>query len=292
MSSNFSPLGLGTSHIASLGSRISLAETTKLFAKALESNVTIIDTSDTYGSGDAERMIGKSIRNIREDFFIMTKAGFPYMALPEFFSPLNQVGKKLMQKCHVKKKYSKKYLLASLRSSLKRLQTDHVDAFVLHEPIANELLLYDDCWEALIQIKKSGMAKYIGISTNDVKAYNLAKNNIKVDIVQTAMPYFATNADTVFSLCKKEGVTIVANQVLRINKNLLCNNDFKKLLVKYGKKEEDLVAILIANAHFFKEADCVLIGTRNSNHLVKNAMDYRKQEGLNEIFEVINKIIV
>jgi len=292
LSSNFSPLGLGTSHIASLGSRISLADAKKLIAKALESNVTLIDTSDTYGSGDAERMVGKAISGMRDDFFIMTKAGFTYMALPEFLSPLNQVGKKLMQKSHAKKNYSKKYLLSSLQSSLKRLNTDYVDAFVLHEPLATELLEHDDCWEALSQIKKSGMAKYIGISTNDVEAFKLAKNNIKLDIVQTAMSFSVPNADTVFSLGKKEEITVVANQVLRPNKNLLCNDDFKKLLIKYDKKEEDLVAILIAYAHFFKNADCVLIGTRNANHLVKNAMDYRKQEGLNEIFAVINKIIL
>jgi diketogulonate reductase-like aldo/keto reductase len=170
------------------------------------------------------------------------------------------------------------------------LNADYVDAFVFHEPTANELLEHDDCWEALSQIKKSGMAKYIGISTNDVEAFKLAKNNIKLDIVQTAMSYSDPNADTVFSLGKKEEITVVANQVLRPNKNLLCNDDVKNLLIKYDKKEEDLVAILIAYAHFFKNADCVLIGTRNSNHLVKNAMDYRKQEGLNEIFAVINKI--
>ena len=76
------------------------------------------------------------------------------------------------------------------------------------------------------------MAKYIGISTNDVEAFKLAKNNIKLDIVQTAMSFSVPNADTVFSLGKKEGITIVANQVLRPNKNLLCNDDFKKLLIK------------------------------------------------------------
>ena len=103
MSSNFSPVGVGTSHIASLGSRISLADATKLIAKALESNVTVIDTSDTYGSGDVERMVGKAISGMRDYFFIMTKAGFPYIALPEFLSALNQVGKKLMQKSDAKK---------------------------------------------------------------------------------------------------------------------------------------------------------------------------------------------
>jgi pyridoxine 4-dehydrogenase len=288
--SNFSTIGIGTSHLASLGSRLSFTEADKLFAKALESNVTLIDTSDTYGSGDAERLIGRSIQENRDNFFIMTKAGFPFMALPNFLSPLNQIGKKMMQKGHAKKKYSKKYIVSSLQGSLKRLKTDYVDAFVLHEPSAEELLEYHDCWEGLNYIKESGMAKYIGISTNDTEAFKLANANVKLDIVQTAMFVPTTKVDTVFSLCKSELITTVANQVLRPNRNLLLNNDFKKLLVKYNKKDDDLVAILIAYAHFFKKSDCVLIGTRNHNHLANNVLEYKKQEGLNEIFEAINKI--
>ena len=132
---NLSSLGLGTSHIASLGRSISNAEAKNLFHTALDLNVTTIDTSDTYGSGDSERMVGRAISEKRKDFQIITKAGFPYLDLPGFMSPMNQIGKKILQKTNSKKSYSKDYLIKSVEKSLKRLGTDYVDAFLLHEPL-------------------------------------------------------------------------------------------------------------------------------------------------------------
>ena len=48
---NFTSLGLGTSKIASIGSRIHNEEAKKLFKQALDYDVRVIDTSDTYRSG-------------------------------------------------------------------------------------------------------------------------------------------------------------------------------------------------------------------------------------------------
>jgi aryl-alcohol dehydrogenase-like predicted oxidoreductase len=292
ISSNFSSLGLGTSHLGSLGSRISYKDASVLFAKALENNVTLVDTSDTYGSGDSERIIGKAIDGKRNEFFIMTKAGFPYMALPGFLSPMNQIGKKILQSTHSKKNYSKNYLISSLHRSLKRLNTDYVDAFVLHEPFADELLMYDDCWEALHLIKQSGMAKNVGISTNDLASYKLAKKHISLDIVQTSMPYNVNNIDTVFDCCKQQNIKVVANQVLRPNKILLENEKIRELLSTYFLKEKDFVSVLIAHGVYHKKADCVLIGTRNPNHLIQNAIGLKNLSHLNELFAEISKLTV
>ena len=290
MTLQISNFGLGTSHIASLGTRISVSDAKKLISGALDHNINLIDTADTYGSGDAERLIGIATNSIRNNFFIVTKAGFPFMALPEFLSPLNQIGKKVLQKCQVQKNYSKKYLLSSLHSSLKRLNTDHVNAFMLHEPFMDELLTYDDCWEALNKIKDSGMAKYIGISTNDTKALQLATNHITVEIVQTSMPYSVNDTSNVFSRCKELDIPIIANQVLRPNKIILENIEFKNLLDSYNIRSSEIISILIAYAHFLKKSDCVLIGTRNLDHLIQNATSYKNHAHLIEIFETINKL--
>ena len=55
-SNTISPLGIGTSQIASLGRGINHSEAKRLFDTALDYQVTTIDTADTYGSGDSERM--------------------------------------------------------------------------------------------------------------------------------------------------------------------------------------------------------------------------------------------
>ena len=102
-SNTISPLGIGTSQIASLGRGINHSEAKRLFDTALDYQVTTIDTADTYGSGDSERMIGKAIQAKRSDFYVITKAGFPHVHLPGFLSPLNQIGKKVLQKTMVTK---------------------------------------------------------------------------------------------------------------------------------------------------------------------------------------------
>jgi pyridoxine 4-dehydrogenase len=286
----FTKIGLGTSRIASLGNSLTTKEANVLFNTALDNNVRLIDTADTYGSGDAERMVGNAIAGKRNDFFIITKAGIPYMSLPQFCSPLNQIGKKVIQKIVKGRNFSKNYLVKSLHKSLKRLQTDCVDAFVLHEPLQGELGKYNDTWEALHFIKKNGMAKSVGISTNDINDFTTAKNNGCADIVQTAMPYEGKNVGSVFDLCTANNIPVVVNQVLRSKQYLLQNSDFKNLMQKQGKSEKDIIAILIAYGLYFKKADCILVGTKNPKHLAENATlnnDYKSFENLfNEIAAV------
>ena len=286
---NISKMGLGTSNLASFGRGLGSNETIKLFNSAFENNVKLIDTSNTYGSGDSERLISKGIYGRRKDFQLITKAGFPFVALPGFFSPLNQFGKKVLQNLNVKKNYSKEYLISSLYGSLKRLRTDHVDAFLLHEPVYQELINHDDCWEALYQIKKSGMASNIGMSTNDMDAFSLGVDNIKLDVVQTSMPYLGINSNaSVFSLCKENGIPVVANQILKPLGKLKQNLKFLRLLEKHNQNADDIIPILIAFSKYFRHSDCVLIGTNSPTHLSRNSNEFKLKKDLVEIFQYLN----
>lgn len=286
---NFSSLGLGTSHIASLGRSINNAEAKNLFHTALELNVTTIDTSDTYGSGDSERMIGRAICNNRKDFQIITKAGFPYLDLPGFMSPMNQIGKKILQKSNFQKSYSKDYLIKSLEKSLKRLGTDYVDAFLLHEPLGFELIHNDDFFEGLQLIKKKGMAHHIGISTNDLEAYQITSNKIDLDVVQTAMPYGIDEKDTVFYQAKTRNIPVVVNQILSPYKSFLKDNKICAILDKYGKTNEEFISILLAYTIEYKKGHCALIGTRNPKHLIQNAEGFHQNRDSEEIFQEISE---
>jgi aryl-alcohol dehydrogenase-like predicted oxidoreductase len=283
------PLGLGTSQLASYGRGLSTKEAILLFNCALENEVKLIDTSNTYGSGDSERLIARSIQGRRQDFTLMTKAGFPYVNLPGILSPVNQVGKKILQKLNVNKNYSEQYLIKSLEDSLVRLKTDYVDVFLLHEPLYNELIQHDDCWEALFQIKKSGMAANIGISTNDVEAFELGINQMKMDVVQTSLPYFNRKANQdLFNLCKEKKIPLVANQVLLPVINLKNNVEFLNILKKYNQTEKDIIPILMAYARYFMKSDCVLIGTKNPEHLRVNSKEFKLKMELLEVFQFIN----
>jgi len=110
MNKKISKLGLGTSNIASLGKSLPYNKAKRLFDLAFDMNVSTIDTSDTYGSGDAERLIGKIIEDKRNNIFIISKVGYPYITLPKSMSPLNQFGKKILQGLKFKKRFKKKYI--------------------------------------------------------------------------------------------------------------------------------------------------------------------------------------
>ncbi|QCR22820.1 aldo/keto reductase [Pontibacter sp. SGAir0037] len=289
LASNFSPIGLGTSLIASLGNSITQKEAGLLFAKALERGVSVVDTADTYGSGDAERMIGRAISGKRDNYFLITKAGFPYMSLPGSLSPLNQIGKKLYQKVGFKKNYSKRYLLQAAQKSLQRLQTSTLDAFLLHEPEGTELNSFPDFGEGLAEIKKSGLARNIGISTNDLGTLKFALSKTSIDIVQTSVPY-SPEDNTVFDYCKKNKIPVIANQVLRASKKFSESISQNSKLDSLGITKSDIPPLLISYTLQYRNADCVLIGTRSPQHLLENTSGIRFNDNLDLIFSEISKI--
>jgi L-glyceraldehyde 3-phosphate reductase len=120
-----------------------------LFA-AFDQGITHFDLANNYGPppGSAEERVGRILRDDlaahRDELIISTKAGYRMWA-----GPYGDLG-------------SRKYLLASLDASLRRLKLDYVDVFYHHRPDPNTPL--DETLGALDQAVRSGKAIYAGIS--------------------------------------------------------------------------------------------------------------------------------
>jgi L-glyceraldehyde 3-phosphate reductase len=120
---------------------------------AFDSGITHFDLANNYGpdAGSAERNFGKILnthmKSYRDEIVISTKAGY-YM----WQGPYGDFG-------------SRKYLIASLDQSLKRMNLDYVDIFY-HHRMDPDTPLYETMW-ALDQIVKSGKALYAGLSNYD-----------------------------------------------------------------------------------------------------------------------------
>ena len=290
-SQKISKTGLGTGRLSSLGSSLTQSECNKLINTAYENNITVLDTADTYGSGDAERMIGKAISGRQTDFFIITKAGFPYVSLPGWMSPLNQICKKTLQKINNNKKFSKDYLLKALGKSLKRLNVDEVDAFVLHEPWFSEVS--DESWEALNLIRSKGMARYTGVSTSDSKVIEAGIKSKQVEVVET--PVFLLqkkpNELSISLICYEHNIPVIANQVLSgLNKLRTEKKDeMSTLLERYNLAENELAKTFISYASHTPGVISTLIGTKNTQHLVENSKIINR-DSLTEFFSDIKKI--
>lgn len=107
----------------------------------LKSGVNYIDTSETYGSGNQERLIGKCLKNFeRRKIFLTTKV----FSRPEFKSSED--------------------ILSRVRSSLDRLQTDYVDCLMIHEATDSKIIKNEYFHNAMDQLKSEGKVKYVGVS--------------------------------------------------------------------------------------------------------------------------------
>ena len=120
---------------------------------AFDNGITHFDLANNYGppAGEAERNFGKILKNdlhaYRDEIIISSKAGY-YM----WPGPYGEWG-------------SRKYLIASLDQSLKRLGVDYVDIFYSHRPDPDTPL--EETMMALDHIVRSGKALYAGISSYD-----------------------------------------------------------------------------------------------------------------------------
>ena len=132
---------------------------------AFDNGITHFDLANNYGpeAGSAERNFGKilneHLKSYRDEMIISTKAGY-YM----WQGPYGDFG-------------SRKYLIASLDQSLKRMNVDYVDIFY-HHRMDKDTPLYETMW-ALDQIVKSGKALYVGLSNYDGKTMKEASDILK-----------------------------------------------------------------------------------------------------------------
>lgn len=123
----------------------------KILWRAFDAGITHFDLANNYGPvpGSAEENFGtilkKDFSNLRDEMIISTKAGWEMWP-----GPYGDFG-------------SRKYLLASLDQSLKRMNLDYVDIFYSHRPDPDTPL--EETMGALAQAVHLGKALYVGISS-------------------------------------------------------------------------------------------------------------------------------
>lgn len=285
-----SKLGIGTSTIASLGRSISFKKAQLILKTALDYDINTIDTSDTYGSGDAETLIGKVIREDREKYFIISKTGMPTVNLPSFLSPINQIAKKIKVYSGFKKRFDKKYIISNIEKSLMRLKIEYLDVYLLHNLDINDIEDYKtECFEALYIIKKKGLSRFVGISSHDNNSINYIIRNIDLDYVQTNIIF---NENQKIEKLKKN-FKVIVNSLLsqKIESNL--EKKINDLILKYKISINNLNIILLMYCVFKKKVNCSLFSTKNLDHLniIGKTYNHFKNNSLN-IFDELEDILI
>ena len=119
----------------------------------------VIDTADIYSSGLSEEIVGEALAGRRDRVLLATKARYPMGAGP------NDAG------------LSRHHLIEACEASLRRLQTDHIDLYQVHE--WDGLTPLEETLGALDDLLRSGKVRYVGCSNfagwQVMKALGIAK---------------------------------------------------------------------------------------------------------------------
>ena len=138
------PLALGTDNFANPTPQ---AEAEAILDAATLAGINLVDTSNSYGKGEAERIIGSWLKSSRKrhQVLLATKVYLP--TGPD----INDRG------------LSRHHILRACEDSLRRLQTDHIDLYQTHRPDMEVSL--DETLRAFDDLVTQGKVRYIGSST-------------------------------------------------------------------------------------------------------------------------------
>lgn len=120
------------------------AESVLALRYALDSGITFFDTSDFYGFGESETVIGEAFSGLRSKVTIASKVGMITDENHQNFEP--------------------DYIRTTLEQSLSRLQTDYVDLYQLHSPPSKTLTRDDPAITTLKELQREGKIRCWGIS--------------------------------------------------------------------------------------------------------------------------------
>lgn len=246
-------LGLGTGTLASLGRAASLAEVRSLLDAMAQLEIQTIDTADSYGSGDCEHLLAKALSGRRDQFRIITKAGYRHGNLPGPLRPLNQFVKKALNRLGKHQCFDIAYLTHCLDESLRRLKTDRVEAFLLHDPPASvvkspEVALF------FARIREQGKAGQTGVSSCDPEVLSLAVDYGSCDVIENqANTRTAPTVMPVWKSCMERGIHVVGNYV------------YEPGCLRLPSMTHEI--LMRASAALLPAGATILCGTRNPDHL-------------------------
>jgi len=161
---------------------------------AYKQGITFFDTSDTYGDGHSEELIGKTLKHVRNKIIIATKVG----CLPH-------TGREMPQD------FSTDHIKKCIKGSLKRLQTNYIDLYQLHSPPI-EALKNNELLNTLKKLKKNGLIRAIGISARSPNDALIAIQKYDFDCVQVNFNLIDLRAykNGFLNLAEKKNIGVIA----------------------------------------------------------------------------------
>ena len=193
-----SVIGLGTMVHAGHFGPMKDEESLSAIETALELGVNFIDTSDAYGAGYSETLLGRALKGRRDKVLIATKGG-NVMVGPNR-------GKRI---------FTPDYIDGVLHESLKRLQSDYIDLYQLHNPSV-DVIERGEVWDVLERRKKEGKIRHYGVSINTMEEGVAAVKDGRSETIQVEYNLLAQEpAEAFFPLAQTANIGIIARIPLK-----------------------------------------------------------------------------
>ena len=169
---DISALTVGTCGIAGANSAgvswgdVDTKESIAAVRRMVENGVNMVDTAPIYGEGHSEEVVGQALKGIRDKVYLTTKFG----------SYINHFTGTSVRDC----KYNT--VEREIDESLKRLQTDYIDFYVMHWPDVNTPI--EETMAAVNMLKEKGKIRFIGMSNSPKELIMEAQKYAKIDVIQ------------------------------------------------------------------------------------------------------------
>jgi aryl-alcohol dehydrogenase-like predicted oxidoreductase len=185
-----SVVGLGTNNF---GARCDYEQALAVIDEAIEQGITLFDTADIYSQGASEDFIGRALENRRDAVFVATKFG------------------KEMDENPSERRGSREYIRWAVEGSLRRLRTEWIDVYQMHEPDPNTPI--EETLEALDELVREGKLRWIGSSNFSAgqieQADTTARDRGRTRFVSAQNHYSLVERgieDDVLPLCEQLGI--------------------------------------------------------------------------------------
>lgn len=193
-----SVVGLGTMVHAGHFGPMKDSESLSAIAAALELGVNFIDTSDAYGAGYSETLLGRALKGKRDKVIIATKGG-NVMVGPDR-------GKRI---------FEPQYISRVMDESLQRLQTDYIDLYQLHNP-TKDVIEHGEVWHVLERAKEAGKIRHYGVSINSMEEGSAAVKDARAETIQVEYNLLTQEpAEAFFPAAQQADIGIIARVPLK-----------------------------------------------------------------------------
>jgi len=232
-------------------------EAIQAIRKAVELGIYLIDTAEMYGAGHCEEVVGEALKVFpRDKVFIVSKVWHNHMHYSD--------------------------VVKAAEDSLKRLQTDWIDLYLVHFP--NPEVPLRETMEAMEKLVERNLIRFIGVCNFNVAQMEEARNylsNNELVVGQFDYSLFVRGREKdVIPYCQQQQMTIMAFRPLAKPSpgSGLPQNEF---LQKIGKKYNKTAAQVALNWLIAQESVIAIPKALNLKHLEENAaaMGWRLSQG-------------